>query len=428
MAEVDALEVRLWDRRLGVIAWDEARHLGRFEYDPDFIQSGLPVSPLMMPLRAGVYSFPELVRSATFVGLPGMIADSLTEGFGNQLLKGWLARRGLLFRDLTPVERLCYMGSRGMGALEYQPDWDLGANEDFPVQVSELVGIAAQVLGQKEDERDQLDPDAQESLSKLIRVGTSAGGAKAKAVIAWNEATGELRSGQVACGPGFEHWLLKLAEVENDEHHADQDVGRLEYAYYLMALAAGVEMMESRLLSDGDRAHFMTRRYDRVAGQKIHVATFSGIAHEDRNPAGNTHYETLFATARALNLGQKALNQLYRRMVFNVLARNQDDHAKNHSFLMDPDGAWWLSPAYDIIFSFKKDSRWISAQQMRVNGKRDDFTRDDLLDAARAADVKRPGPIVDEVKSALDRWPEFAAAAALKEAQMAAIGRHFRDL
>ena len=266
------------------------------------------------------------------------------------------------------------------------------------------------------------------SLSKLIRVGTSAGGAKAKAVIAWNEATGELRSGQVDCGAGFEHWLLKLAEVENNEHFADRDVGRLEYAYYLMALAAKIEMMESRLLADGERAHFMTRRYDRVQGHKLHVTTFSGIAHEDRNPAGNTHYETLFSTARALRLGQPALSQLYRRMVFNVLARNQDDHAKNHAFLMDPDGTWWLSPAYDLTFSFKKDSRFISAQQMRVNGKRDHFTRADLLQAAHAADVKHPEPIMEEVQSALRRWPEFAATAGLKNEQTALIAEHFRDL
>ncbi len=315
-----------------------------------------------------------------------------------------------------------------MGALEYQPDWELDANTAFPVQVSELVNIAQQVLGQKQDESEQLTTEAELGLSKLIRVGTSAGGAKAKAVIAWNEATGEVRSGQVDCPRGFEHWLLKLAEVENAEHHADKDVGRLEYAYYLMALAAGIEMMESRLLPDGERAHFMTRRYDRVHGQKIHVTTFSGIAHQDRNPAGNTHYETLFSTARALNLGQTALDQLYRRMVFNVLARNQDDHAKNHAFLMDPDGTWFLSPAYDLIFSFKKDSRWISAQQMRVNGKRDDFTLDDLTLAARAADVKRPRRIIDEVRTALTRWPEFAATAGLEAAHADIIHQHFRNL
>jgi serine/threonine-protein kinase HipA len=426
MPEVDALEVRLWGRRVGVIAWDERSSLGRFEYDPDFIHTGLQLSPLVMPLKAGVYSFPEHARSGTFLGLPGLIADSLTEGFGNQLLKGWLARRGLAFRDLTPVERLCYIGSRGMGALEYHPDWDIEANSDFPVQVSELVDIAQQVLGQKENERDNLDPSADEKLS--IRVGTSAGGAKAKAVIAWNESSGELRSGQVNCPVGFEHWLLKLAEVDNSEHHADRDVGRLEYAYYLMALAARIDMMESRLLPDGARAHFMTRRFDRILGQKIHMATFSGIAHEDRNPAGNTHYETLFSTARSLDLGQSALDQLYRRMVFNVLARNQDDHAKNHAFLMDPDGSWWLSPAYDLIFSFKKDSRWISAQQMRVNGKRDDFTRSDLLQAARAADVKHPGPIIEEVSAALSLWPEFAARSGLQEEQAFSIQAHFRRL
>lgn len=428
MAEVDALEVSLWGHRVGVIAWNSERGYGRFEYDPQFIRSGLEVSPLTMPLKPGVYSFPHHATSGTFLGLPGMIADSLTEGFGNQLLKGWLARRGLQFRDLTPVERLCYIGSRGMGALEYQPDWDLGANEDFPVAVSELVDIAQKVLGQKEEVRESLARDTEESLSKLIRVGTSAGGAKAKAVIAWNEATGEMRSGQVNCPSGFDHWLLKLAEVENSEHHADREVGRLEYAYYLMALASGIQMMESRLLPDGDRAHFMTRRFDRVRGQKIHVATFSGIAHEDRNPAGNTHYETLFATARRLDLGQEALDELYRRMVFNVLSRNQDDHAKNHAFLMDSDGTWFLSPAYDIVFSFKKDSRWISSQQMRVNGKRDDFTLEDLRAAASAADVRHPERIIDQVRSGIGRWMQVANEAGLDEEHAEAIRSHFRQL
>lgn len=427
MAEVDALEVRLWNERLGVIAWNERRGVGEFEYDPAFLRRGLEVSPLTMPLRPGVFSFPEHAESGTFLGLPGMIADSLTEGFGNELLGNWLARRGLAFRDLTPVERLCYIGCRGMGALEYEPDSNLGGRHDFSLEVSELVDIAQQVLGQRKQACATLDPEVEESLSRLIHVGTSAGGAKAKAVIAWNEETGELRSGQVDCPQGFSHWLLKLAEVENSEHHADRDVGRLEYAYYQMALSAGVEMMESRLFSEGNRAHFMTRRFDRIDGRKVHVATFCGIAHEDRNPAGNTHYETLFSTARALGLGQSALDQLYRRMVFNVLARNQDDHSKNHAFLMDPKGTWWLSPAYDIIFSYKKDSRFIASQQMRVNGKRDHFTLEDLLVAARAADVKHPQRIISEVRASLEKWLHFAETAGLNEAQAHGIQEHFRS-
>ncbi len=428
MAEVDALEVRLWGRRVGVIAWDATRALGHFQYDPAYVRDGSEVSPLTMPLSHRVYTFPEHARSETFVGLPGMIADSLTEGFGNQLLGNWLAQRGLQFRDLTPIERLCYVGRRGMGALEYEPDLDVAENRSFEIEVSELVQIAKQVLQQQTSSKTKLDPDEENSLGKLIQVGTSAGGAKAKAVVAWNEATGELMSGQGDCPPGFEHWLLKLADVENAEHHADSDVGRLEFAYYRMALSAGIEMMESRLLPDGDRAHFMTRRFDRIDGTKLHVQTFCGLAHEDRNPVGNTHYETLFATARSLELGQPALDQLYRRMVFNVLARNQDDHSKNHAFLMDPAGRWWLSPAYDIVFSYKKNSRWVAAQQMCVNGKRDAFTRDDLRAAARAADVKRPDPIIDEVRSTLTSWPRVATECGLKEEQANAIFSCFRML
>jgi len=428
MAEVDALEVRLWDRRVGVIAWNDAQQQGEFQYDPEFVRGGLEVSPLLMPLSGRVYSFPELRASDTFLGLPGVIADSLPEGFGNRLLGNWLARKGLAFHELTPVERLCYVGTRGMGALEYQPAAALPADPDMPLEVSELVEVAKQVLGQKKLARGKLDAGLKDGLSQLIQIGTSAGGAKAKVIVAWNESTAEMRLGQIDCPPGFDHWLLKLAEVENEEHAADRDVGRLEFAYHRMAVEAGIEMMESRLLQDGARAHFMTRRFDRIEGQKMHVATFCGLAHEDRNPAGNTHYETLFGTARRLGLGQPVLDQLYRRMVFNVLARNQDDHSKNHAFIMDPGGTWALSPAYDLIFSYKKDSRWISQQQMRVAGKRDDFTLRDLLDAAKAADVKRPRRIIEEVRATLQLWPQFAAESGLREDQTTAIFEHFRSV
>lgn len=428
MAEVDALEVRLWGARVGVVAWNEARALGQFQYDPEFLRRGLEVSPLVMPLSERVYSFPELAASDTFVGLPGILADSLPEGFGNRLLGNWLANKGLQFHDLTPVERLCYVGTRGMGALEYEPAAPVPPSPDVPLEISELVEIAKSVLGQKKQARAKLTPTLEEGLEHLIQIGTSAGGAKAKVIVAWNETTGEMRSGQVECPPGFDHWLLKLAEVENEEHAADRDVGRLEYAYHRMAVEAGIEMMESRLLEDGDRAHFMTRRFDRIDGQKVHVATFCGLAHEDRNPAGNTHYETLFGVARRLALGQPALDQLYRRMVFNVLARNQDDHSKNHAFLMDGAGSWALSPAYDLVFSYKKDSRWIAKQQMCVAGKRDDFTLEDLERAASAADVKRPLPIIDEVRAAIALWPTFASQCGLEKPQTQAIQSHFRQL
>lgn len=424
MTNIKAVRVNLWGRLVGALAWDERNSIGEFQYDSNFIKAGLEPSPLMMPLSTKVYRFPEHARSDTFSGLPGLLADSLPEKFGNTLMKKWLAAKGLSFNDLTPVERLCYIGTRGMGALEFEPDYDLDANGVFQVDVSELVQVAQEIMKQHDNSRVELADERR--FDKLIHVGSSAGGAKAKAIIAWNEKTNEIMSGQGACLPGFEHWLLKLSEVENAEHFSDQDVGRLEYAYYLMAVEAGISMMESRLITEGSRAHFMTRRFDRISGKKMHVHTFCGLAHEDRNPPGNTHYETLFATARKIGLGQKALDELYRRMVFNILARNQDDHSKNHSFMMDGSGAWQLTPAYDIVFCYKKNSRWVDLQQMSCNGKRDNFTRDDLYAAANAADVKNPDALIREVTDALTFWPDIAAEAGLQKEHIKIISELFR--
>ena len=426
MADVSAVEILLWGKRIGAVSWDGINNLGEFQYDPDFIQSGLEVSPIVMPLSKKVYRFPELRMSDTFLALPGLIADSLTEKFGNALMVNWLAKQGLNFNQLTPVERLCYIGKRGMGALEYQPDFDPQANQKIDLNVSELVQIAQEVMNQHNNSKVEVSDESQ--VHKLIQVGTSAGGAKAKAIIAFNENSGEIMSGQGDCLPGFDHWILKFSEVENSEHEADRDVGRLEYAYHNMAVEAGITMMECRLLHDKNREHFMTRRFDRIDGMKIHVHTFCGMTHEDRNPVGNTHYETLFTTARKLNLGQEQLNELYRRMVFNIIARNQDDHSKNHAFMMDGSGTWRLTPAYDIVFTYKKNSRFVDKQQMRCNGKRDNFTQDDLNMAAIAADIKNPDKIIQDVKDAIKLWPDFANEAGLKSDQAKAIKGLFRDI
>lgn len=426
MPELAVARVNLWNRQVGAVAWDGRNNVGEFQYDPAFVKQGFELSPLMMPLSGKTYRFPELSRSDTFSGLPGLLADSLPEKFGNALMKSWLAKKGISFGDLTPVERLCYIGTRGMGALEFEPDFDRDANGVFALDVSELVQVAREIMSRHNDSRMEIGNIVR--FDQLIQIGTSAGGAKAKVLVSLNEKTNEIMSGQGPCLPGFEHWLLKLSDVENEEHVADQDVGRLEYAYYLMAVQAGIGIMESRLLHDGERSHFMTRRFDRIAGQKMHVHSFCGIAHEDRNLPGNTHYETLFSTARKLALGQTALEELYRRMVFNILARNQDDHSKNHGFMMDGTGEWRLTPAFDIVFSYKKGSRWVDLQQMCCNGKRDSFTRDDLLAAAGAGDVKNPEGIIREVSEAVGMWPDFAAEAGLAREQMQAIRACFRSV
>ncbi len=423
MPELTVARVTLWNRLVGAVAWDSRNTMGEFQYDASFVKQGFETSPLLMPLSGKTWRFPELSRSDTFSGLPGMLADSLPEKFGNALMKNWLAKKGISFADLTPVERLCYVGTRGMGALEFEPDFDMSANGIFALDVNELVLVTREIMNRHNDSR--VDIADTKRFDQLIQIGTSAGGAKAKVLVSLNEKTNEIMSGQGSCLPGFEHWILKLSDVENEEHVADRDVGRLEYAYYLMAVQAGIGMMESRLLHDRERSHFMTRRFDRIDGEKIHVQSFCGIAHEDRNPPGNTQYETLFSTARKLGLGQTSLEELYRRMVFNILSRNQDDHSKNHAFMMDGTGEWRLTPAFDIVFSYTKGSHWVDLQQMRCNGKRESFTRDDLLAAAGAADIKNPDAIIREVAEAIHLWPDFASEAGLSLDQMQAIRSFF---
>lgn len=419
--------VKLWGMEVGVLLWDDRLQLADFQYTPEWINSGLELSPLMMPLREQPYRFPELQLdhqySDTFCGLPGLVADSLPEKYGNQLLSSWLARQGRNFSDMTPLERLCYLGSRGMGALEYVPALNHSVADPVPVDVQELVDIASAIL----NERNQVENIDEQGLSRLISVGTSAGGAKAKAVIAWNGETGEVMSGQGQCPPGFSHWLLKFDDFENQEHATSKEIGRIEYAYHLMAVDAGIEMMESRLMSTDGKDHFMTRRFDRTdEGGKLHIQTYCAIAHADRNPPGLYSYESLFTTARQIKLNQKDLNQLYRRMVFNILTRNQDDHTKNHAFVMDGTGRWFLAPAYDICFSYKPGNRFIENHQMSCNRKRDGFILDDLLTAAKAADVKKPMDIIHEVISTMNLWQDYANAANLSEGRMQAIENTFR--
>ncbi len=423
---MNAIEVTLWGEPVGALSWDSDRHLASFEYYPEFTQSGLAISPLMQPLSKRVYQFPELAESNTFKGLPGAIADSLPEKFGNRLLDTYLAKHGRKLDDMNPLERLCYVGVRGMGALEYQPDQETrNLSKPIPLQISDLVDVAQSILKDREGINANLNDSGIET---LVTVGTSAGGAKAKAVIAINDKTHDVLSGQVAVPEGYEHWLLKFDEIDNEEHASSKQIGRIEYAYSEMAYAAGINMMECRLLPDDDKAHFMTKRFDRVDGNaKVHVVTLAGMAHADRDPPGSIGYERLFQTIRDIGLSQADLNEAYRRMVFNICSRNQDDHTKNHAFLMFADGNWQFSPAYDLCFSYKPGNQFIEQHQMSCNGKRDNFDLDDLLKAAKAADVKNPKDIIVEVEQATSRWNEFAENAGVALERIESIGQLHRQ-
>ena len=426
--------IRLWGATIGSVAWNADSGLGSFQYDPGFLASGIELSPIAMPLGRASYAFPELSRES-FQGLPGMLADSLPDKFGNLLINQWLARQGRAPDSLNPVERLCYIGRRGMGALEFEPERRPGIPKSKLLHIDALVSLANEAL----DTRSQLDvsighENAREAMNDIIRVGTSAGGARAKAIIAWNPDSNEVRSGQVEAPPGFSHWLIKLDGVtgNRDKEVADPlGYGKIEYAYYLMAQTAGVEMSECRLHHEGGRSHFMTRRFDRgPAGEKRHMQTLCGIAHYDFNRAGAYSYEQACQVMRTLDLPHHDIEQQFRRAAFNVLARNQDDHTKNISFLMDKAGRWRLSPAYDICYSYNPSGAWTSAHQMSLNGKRDAFSTQDLADAARTMGVKtaRCAAILAELRDAIARWPEFAEQAGIPSPAARSLQQTFRSL
>lgn len=425
-------EVRLWGSTIGAVAMVDGRDHAAFEFTPEFSRSGIEVAPLMMPLGSRVYQFPTLPRTA-FHGLPGMLADSLPDRFGNALIDAWLATQGRTPASFTPVERLCYTGSRGMGALEYRPALGPRTGQSTPVDVEALVQLASDVLTRHQRVGGRLDDDAESSgLTDILVVGTSAGGARAKAVIAWNPQTNEVRSGQVPAGDGFQYWLLKFDGVAgNRDKELDdpQGYGVIEYAYSLMAQAAGLTMTECRLLEEHGRRHFMTRRFDRDdAGRKLHMSSLGALAHFDYNQPGAYGYEQAFQVMRTLGLPMLALEEQFRRMVFNIVGRNQDDHVKNIAFLMDKTGTWSLAPAFDVTYSYNPAGAWTSAHQMTVNGKRDGFTRDDLRAVAQVAGLKRgrADAIADDVTAAVHRWPEFASSAGLGDDVAAAIGRAHR--
>ena len=402
---VTTAEVHLWGRKIGVVLWNEQRGCASFEYTPEFIHGGVEVAPLMMPLRQQTYSFPELPYK-TFLGLPGLLAEALPDAFGRVLLDNWLASQGR--QNANPVERLCFQGQRSMGALEFVPAQERALSMEQTIEIDGLVQAAREALHNKEAFVTNMS-HSEEALLDIIRVGTSAGGQRAKAVIAYNDATGEVRSGQTTAPEGFDYWLIKLDGVTNKELGDPMHFGEIEYIYYLLAKQAGIHMTECRLYREHDRAHFMTRRFDRVNGHKLHMQTLCGLAHYDFNMLHAYSYEQAFAVMRQLRLPYIEAEEFFRRMVFNVVARNQDDHTKNISFLMDKHGVWHLSPAYDMSWAYNPTGGWTNTHQMSINNKWDNITRDDLLKVAYEMNIKRAKLIIDQVVDAVSQWPRLAA-------------------
>ena len=407
------IKVTLWGEEVAAVVWDGGRDVAVLEFFDSFIQSKYDLAPLTMPiedLQRGerIFSFPAL-SGKTFQGLPGLIADSLPDDYGNSVIDEWFSKKGLAM-NITPVDRLMYIGKRGMGALEYEPVMaEQLLNESTTIEIAELAAIAGNILNEREKFKANLSENKRE-LIEVLKVGTSAGGAKPKAIIAYNEATNELRSGQVKAPAGFSYWLLKFDGVEGGKIKDNPaGIGRIEYAYHKMAVDCGIRMTECRLWNEGQRAHFMTKRFDRnEEGEKIHIQTLCGIAHYDRDKRYS--YEQVFQVMRKLYLPYPEMEQMYRRMIFNVMARNHDDHTKNHSFVMDKEGNWSLSPAYDLCYSYSPSGTWTRLHQLSVNGKRDEFTYNDLLEVAGKADIRNPREIVEQISEVIVRWKQYAIA------------------
>jgi len=415
-------DIYLWDEHVATVVWDETRQSASLEYTPEFVSRGIELSPLMMPVEAGrVYQFSTLNRD-TFNGLPGLLADALPDAFGKALLDRWLASLARTFAN--PIERLCYQGKRSMGAMQFVPSYDDVLDNVTHLEIESLVNVAREVLDARKALKTNLNNDAKEAIASIIRVGTSAGGQRAKAVVALNDATGEVRSGQTDVPEGFSQWLLKLDGVTNAELGDPKNYGRIEYVYYLMAQKAGIEMMECRLLEENGRAHFMTRRFDRPGGnERLHMQTLCGIAHYDYKMLRAYSYEQAFQVMRRLRLTYSQAEEMYRRMVFNVVARNQDDHTKNISFLMDRNGKWSLSPAYDMSWAYNPAGSWTSMHQMSVNGKWDEITREDLLAVGKTINIRHPEQIVEQVCDAVSQWRTIARQYLIPHATIAAIDK-----
>lgn len=404
---VDIARVNLYGQPVGTFRWDSHRQLAYFEYVDSFIGRGLEPSPILMPVRQGrVYSFSDIGRE-TFKGLPGMLADSLPDTYGRALFDRWLALTGR--SSGNAVETLCFLGKRCMGALEFEPAMDAPYSPDVRIELDSLVEVASEALSEKEEFGANLEEDKKAAIAEIVRLGTSAGGQRAKAIIAYNLLTGEVRSGQIEAPEGFDYYLIKLDGVTAEAGFREtQNFGRLEYSFYRLVKECGIEMSDCSLVEENGRAHFLTKRFDRHDGEKIHMQTLCGIAHYDyRNPRSYS-YEQAFNVMRALRLPYSQAQEMFRRMVFNVVIRNQDDHTKNISFLMDRQGKWNLSPAYDMGFAYNPKGGWTAQHQMSINGKFDNITRKDLLEFARHNNIKEAAEIIDCITDVSSHWPVMA--------------------
>jgi len=405
--------VKIWGEVAGAIAWDAAKGIGSFEYSSAFLAKRLDLAPVKMPLEEAegrIFTFPELKNINTFKGLPGLLADVLPDKYGNALINVWLTRQGRPTDSLNPVEVLCFIGKRGMGAMEFEPAYqETEKNPTKKIEIDSMVEMAEGILSGRQSFYANLKEDEEQALRDILRIGTSAGGARAKAIIAFNPETKEILSGQAEVPDGFSHWLIKFDGVHDAQFGASSGYGRVEMAYHLMAVDAGIEMTPCQLLEEHGRAHFMTRRFDRTPdNQKYHVQSFCALLHFDFNEVNAFSYEQLFETMRILGLPYPEAEQLYRRMVFNVMSRNCDDHTKNFAFIMNPEGAWKLSPAFDVCHAYRPDSIWVSQHALSINGKRKNINKIDLLEVGKSMNIKKAKDIINDVAAVISNWEKYA--------------------
>ncbi len=420
---VSVARVNLYGEPIGSVSWDERYNIARFEYDKKFSLKGIEPSPIMMPVKEGrVYSFGDIDKT-TFKGLPGMLADSLPDTYGRALFEKWLALTGRTSGNA--IETLCFLGKRCMGALEFEPAVD-NIDIDVKIEIDSLVNVAKEALSNKSDFSVNIDKNKKAAIAEILRLGISAGGQRAKAIIAYNKETGEVRSGQVDAPNGFDYYLIKLDGVSATTGFREtENYGRLEYSFYKLVKECGIQMSECSLIEENGRAHFLTKRFDRVNGEKVHMQTLCGIAHFDYRLLRTYSYELAFNVMRALRLTYKEAQEMFRRIVFNVVIRNQDDHTKNISFLMDKNGKWRLSPAYDMGYAFNPDGEWTSMHQMSVNGKFNNINRDDLMECAAKNSIKNAAQIIDEVCNAASKWPDIAKECAVPQKMTEAVKQNF---